>query len=58
MIEALLEKLAKYSPKFLYTIPIHHNPSGATLTEARRGQLVELAQQHNFLILADECTSC
>jgi len=54
IIEALLEKLAKYSPKFLYTIPIHHNPSGATLTEARRAQLVELAQQHNFLILADE----
>ena len=54
IIEALEEKLKKYRPKFLYTIPIHHNPSGATLTEARRWELIEIARQHNFLILADE----
>jgi len=54
IIEALKEKLTKYKPKFLYTIPIHHNPSGATLTEARRAQLIEIARQYNFLILADE----
>jgi DNA-binding transcriptional MocR family regulator len=54
IIEALEEKLTKYKPKFLYTIPIHHNPSGATLPEVRRAQLMEIAQRHNFLILADE----
>jgi DNA-binding transcriptional MocR family regulator len=53
-IEALAEKLTKYQPKFLYTIPIHHNPTGATLTEPRRPRLRELAQQYDFLILADE----
>jgi 2-aminoadipate transaminase len=54
LIEALEEKLTRYQPKFLYTIPIHHNPSGAILTESRRAQLIGSAQQHNFLILADE----
>ena len=54
IIEALEDKLTKYKPKFLYTIPIHHNPSGATLAEARRAQLIENARQHNFMILADE----
>ena len=54
LIEALEENLQIYKPKFLYTIPIHHNPTGSTLTEARRARLVELAQQFDFLILADE----
>jgi len=54
VIEELEEKLKRYQPKFLYTIPIHHNPSGAILSEARRAQLLEIARQHDFLILADE----
>ena len=54
IIEALEENLKIYKPKFLYTIPIHHNPTGLTLTEARRIRLIELAQQFDFLILADE----
>jgi len=54
MIESLEENLKIHKPKFLYTIPIHHNPTGSTLTEARRTRLIELAQQFDFLILADE----
>jgi DNA-binding transcriptional MocR family regulator len=54
IIEALEEKLKRYKPKFLYTIPVHHNPAGTTLTEVRRAQLVEIVRQHNFMILADE----
>ena len=53
-LEALEENLRIYKPKFLYTIPIHHNPTGTTLTEARRARLIELARQFDFLILADE----
>jgi DNA-binding transcriptional MocR family regulator len=52
--EALEENLRIYKPKFLYTIPIHHNPTGTTLIEPRRARLLELAQQFDFLILADE----
>jgi DNA-binding transcriptional MocR family regulator len=54
IIESLEANLRIHKPKFLYTIPIHHNPTGTTLTEPRRARLLELAQQFDFLILADE----
>lgn len=54
IIESLEEKLTRHKPKFLYTIPVHQNPSGRTLTETRRARLIELSQQFDFLILADE----
>lgn len=54
MIESLEENLKRFKPKFIYTIPIHHNPTGSTLTDARRARLIELSQQFDFLILADE----
>ncbi len=46
--------IKKHKPKLLYTIPIHQNPSGVSLSEKRREKLVELAQTYDFLILADE----
>lgn len=39
--------------KFLYMIPDFQNPSGETLTLEERGILVELAQEHDFLIVED-----
>ena len=54
ILESLEENLKIHKPKFLYTIPTHHNPTGTTLTDARRTRLIELAQQSDFLILADE----
>ena len=53
-IDALESLLATHKAKFVYTIPTHQNPSGATLSQKRRDKLVALAQKHNFLILADE----
>jgi len=53
-VEALEPLLKKHKPKFLYTIPAHQNPSGLTLSQARRERLVALAEIHNFYILADE----
>jgi DNA-binding transcriptional MocR family regulator len=41
-------------PAFLYTVPSYHNPTGRCSTEARRRQIVELAQEHGFRIVADE----
>ena len=48
------QELQRQRPVLLYTIPTHQNPSGATLPLARRQRLVELSQQHGFLIVADE----
>ncbi len=51
---ALADALAQHRPSLLYTIPSFQNPSGVTLSLPRRQQLVALAQEHNFLIVADE----
>lgn len=53
-IEALQDELTRHRPTFLYTIPAGQNPTGATLPTDRRRRLVELAQQHGFLVVADE----
>ena len=39
--------------KFLYMIPDFQNPSGETLTLEERKMLVQLAQEHDFLIVED-----
>jgi DNA-binding transcriptional MocR family regulator len=41
-------------PAFLYTIPTFQNPSGRTLTLARRRRLVELAREQDLLVLEDD----
>ncbi|HSN78681.1 MAG TPA: PLP-dependent aminotransferase family protein [Anaerolineae bacterium] len=58
VIEALEDELKRQRPTLLYTIPTHQNPSGATLLRERRRRLVELSQEHGFLVLADEVYHC
>jgi 2-aminoadipate transaminase len=41
-------------PCFLYTIPNFHNPTGSTLTEARRNEIIRLARQYDFMIVEDD----
>jgi 2-aminoadipate transaminase len=41
-------------PAFLYTIPTFQNPSGRTLSVERRHRLVELAREHDLLVLEDD----
>ena len=52
--DALAATLHEERPVFLYTIPTHQNPTGTTMSGERRRRLVELAQEQDFLILADE----
>jgi len=54
LIHALEEQLRNLHPVFLYTVPTHQNPSGATLPQGRRRRLVELSRENRFLIVADE----
>lgn len=53
-IDALEDELRQHRPKLLYVIPAYQNPTGFTLSHTRRQRLVELSQQHGFLIVADE----
>src|SRR5918999_2969424 len=41
-------------PAFLYVIPTFQNPTGRTLSTERRRRLVELAAEHDLLILEDD----
>ena len=41
-------------PAFLYTIPTFQNPSGRTLTADRRRRLIEVAREHDLLVLEDD----
>jgi DNA-binding transcriptional MocR family regulator len=53
-IPHLEQALQEHSPAFLYTIPSYQNPGGQCLPLERRERLVELAKEHDFLIVADE----
>ena len=53
-VDALRQELASHKPAFLYTIPSYQNPGGQCTSEERRRQIVELAEEHDFLIVADE----
>jgi 2-aminoadipate transaminase len=41
-------------PAFLYTIPTFQNPSGRTLAADRRRRIVELAREHDLLVVEDD----
>ena len=52
-IAALEKLLAQHKPKLFYLIPDFQNPSGATCSAAKRGQIVALAEKHDFLVIED-----
>lgn len=52
-IAALEAALQKHKPAFFYVIPDFQNPAGATCSSAKRRQLIELAERHDFLVLED-----
>ncbi len=41
-------------PSMLYTIPNFHNPTGSTLSEARRFEIIRIAQHYGLLIVEDD----
>ncbi|KAF7364389.1 Aminotran-1-2 domain-containing protein [Mycena sanguinolenta] len=41
-------------PKLLYTVPSGSNPTGASIPEYRKVEVLKLAKKYNFLILEDE----
>jgi 2-aminoadipate transaminase len=56
-VDALATLLASgtvASPRLLYTVPTFANPTGATLSRARRIALLKLAVQYRFLIVEDD----
>lgn len=56
VVDALPELVARTgkTPTAIYTIPNFQNPSGTTLSEARRRRLIELAHEWGAVIIDDD----
>ena len=57
-VEALAEtiervKAAGKRPKLFYTVADYHNPTGVTLSQRRREELLEVCARHGVLVLED-----
>jgi len=57
ILASVLDSFAQQGikPKYIYTIPTIHNPTGTIMSMQRRQHLIELAVQHNIAIVEDEC---
>lgn len=55
-LENLLDSLNTdgRTASLLYSIPSFHNPTGITLIEDRRREIVRLARQHGFVLVEDD----
>jgi 2-aminoadipate transaminase len=55
-LEAILRKQRERGvrPKFIYTIPTYHNPTGALMPLDRRKRLVALAAEYGVLLVEDD----
>ena len=45
------------TPRFIYTIPTVHNPTGTIMSLARRKELLAIAEEHDVVVFEDECYS-
>ena len=53
-VDALERLIAEHRPKLVYLIPTFGNPSGATLSLARRKKVLELAVKYQTLVVEDD----
>lgn len=53
-VDALEQLIVQHRPRLVYLIPTFGNPSGATLSLERRLRVLELAVQHQTLIVEDD----
>jgi DNA-binding transcriptional MocR family regulator len=54
VIEALARLAVQVRPRFFYTIPTFHNPTGLCMSEERRAAVLDLARRLGFLVLEDD----
>ncbi len=52
--EALAAALKRHAPRLIYVQPSYQNPTGATLSPARRVHLLDLAARHQVPVLEDD----
>lgn len=53
-MEELEDKIRRYHPKMIYTVPTFQNPTGITLSLERRKKLAELGSTYDVIIFEDD----
>ncbi|MCY6353764.1 MocR-like pyridoxine biosynthesis transcription factor PdxR [Clostridium sp. ZS2-4] len=53
-IDILEYLINKHNPKFIYTIPTFHNPTGITMSLERRYELIKISSKYNVPIIEDD----
>lgn len=48
-----LQREGRSLPKFVYTIPEFHNPTGVTMSQSRRKAVLEIADQYGLYVVED-----
>jgi 2-aminoadipate transaminase len=54
LVEQIPGMLKKVQPRLLYVLPNFHNPAGTTMPLDRRIRLVEIAREHDLIIIEDD----
>ena len=44
-----------HKPRFIYTLPTYHNPTGAVMPRERRLKMIEAAREFDVLLVEDNC---
>lgn len=53
-LEKLELTVRKYKPRFFYTMPSYHNPTGITMSLEKRKKLLQIANRYDMLIIEDD----
>jgi 2-aminoadipate transaminase len=53
IVDQVEENIKKYKPRFIYVVPNFQNPTGRTMSLARRKQLIQLAEEYYIPLIDD-----
>lgn len=53
LVDQVEEKIKKYKPKMIYSVPNFQNPTGVTMSVERREKLARIAAQYNVPLIDD-----
>ena len=54
VLDDLEQKLKKYSPKLLYTVPTFSNPTGKTYSAENRRSIISLCERYGTVVIEDD----
>lgn len=56
-IDVLKHYVKRYHPRFLYTMPVYQSPTGISLSDEKRLELLDLAEKNDFYIIEEDMIS-